>query len=132
MTEKDIAELLANEAEAAESNEDAEEGRRYRRPPPPSQGSQVYSVRIPVERLEQLRAFAAKLGSRPTALMRQWVLERLDQETGTRATVENPQIGQITVVIDTATNLHLNPEYLAHRIGDHIIERIHRSDAELA
>lgn len=132
MTEKDIAELLAKEAEAAEINEDEEESRQYRRPPPPSQASQVYSVRIPVERLEQLRAFAVKLGLRPTTLMRKWVLERLDEETGARATFENPQLGQITVVIDRATDVHINADYLAHRIGDDIMNRIRRTDADRA
>lgn len=132
MTEKDIAEILAKEAEAAENNEDAEEHRPYRRPRPPMEGSQVYSVRIPVGRLEQLRAFAAKLGTRPTTLMRQWVLERLDEETGVRATYESPQLGQITVVIDAPTDLHMNADYLAHRIGDDLMRRIRRPDADRA
>ena len=43
--------------------------------------SQVYSVRVPVDRLEDLRQLAAARGEAPTALMRQWVLERLDEET---------------------------------------------------
>lgn len=132
MTEKDIAELLAKEGEAAEINEDEEESRQYRRPRPPSQASQVYSVRIPVERLEQLRAFAAKLGLRPTTLMRQWVLERLDEEAGARATFENPQLGQITVVIDQSADVYMNADYLAHRIGDDIMNRIRRTDADRA
>jgi hypothetical protein len=40
--------------------------------------SQVYSIRIPVDRLEQLRGVAEDQGVPPSALMRQWVLERLD------------------------------------------------------
>ncbi|HWL37458.1 MAG TPA: hypothetical protein VNQ77_14835 [Frankiaceae bacterium] len=43
--------------------------------------SQVYSIRIPVDRLEDLRALAAARGEAPTALMREWVLERLAAET---------------------------------------------------
>lgn len=43
--------------------------------------SQVYSIRVPVDRLEDLRQLAAARGEAPTALMRQWVLERLDAET---------------------------------------------------
>lgn len=43
--------------------------------------SQVYSVRIPVVRLEQLRRLAEDRGVPPTALLRQFVLERLDAES---------------------------------------------------
>src|SRR5271165_6133563 len=48
--------------------------------PAPKQPSQVYSVRIPVNRLEELRAVAAKQRLPPSALLREWVLERLDRE----------------------------------------------------
>lgn len=44
------------------------------------QASQVYSVRMPVDRLEQLRSIAAEEGTPPTQLLRDWVIERLDQE----------------------------------------------------
>jgi len=40
----------------------------------------VYSLRIPVDRLEQLRRLAAEKHMTPSALMRAWVLERLDAE----------------------------------------------------
>ena len=42
--------------------------------------SQVYSIRVPVERLEQVRSLANARGLAPTAMMRQWVLARLDDE----------------------------------------------------
>lgn len=42
--------------------------------------SQVYSVRIPVDKLEELRSLAEARGVQPTALMRQFVLERLEIE----------------------------------------------------
>lgn len=44
--------------------------------------SQVYSIRVPVERLEQVRSLASSRGLAPTAMMRQWVLARLDDELG--------------------------------------------------
>jgi hypothetical protein len=50
--------------------------------------SQVYSIRVPVERLEQLRQLAKERGVAPTVMLRQWVLERLDAATGA---VEEPE-----------------------------------------
>lgn len=78
--------------------------------------SQVYSVRIPVDRLEDLRQLAVARNEAPTALMRRWVLERLDAETlGTdpaagsgalpEATVESLQraIATLTAAVETFT-----------------------------
>ena len=80
----DLRETLAREAAEAEARADAEErgdvaplrGQRGRRPA--ADPAQVYAVRIPVSRLEELRALAEQLGEPPTALIRRWVLERLD------------------------------------------------------
>jgi hypothetical protein len=47
---------------------------------PPQNPSQVYSVRIPVDRLEELRRVAARRGVPPSTLLREWVLERLDNQ----------------------------------------------------
>ncbi len=60
-----------------EDDEDAKEVEV--RLPPPRRPSQVYSIRIPVERIEQLRLIAANRGTTPTALIRDWVIERLDE-----------------------------------------------------
>lgn len=82
-----VREMLAREAAEAKEVADAED-RDERRPTPgqrarrqPAQASQVYSLRIPVDRLTQLRRLADELGIAPTALLRQFVLERLDAET---------------------------------------------------
>src|ERR1022692_2058781 len=76
---EDITDLLAAEAEAAEQLSDEDDlGPNYAPRHPPRDPSQVYSVRIPVSRLEQLRQRAADEGVAPSALMRQWVIERLD------------------------------------------------------
>jgi AraC-like DNA-binding protein len=48
--------------------------------------SQVYSIRVPVDRIVQLRRLADQRGMAPTVLMRQFVLERLDQETAAAVT----------------------------------------------
>src|ERR1700761_5912171 len=36
--------------------------------------SQVYSIRVPVDRLEQVRSLAKERGIAPTAMLRDWVL----------------------------------------------------------
>jgi len=47
---------------------------------PPRSPAQVYSVRIPVDRLEELRGVAASRGVPPSTLLREWVLNRLDEQ----------------------------------------------------
>lgn len=81
-----IREVLAREAAEAEARADAEE-RGEVAPTPGQRGrnsaadpSQVYSVRIPVSKLRQLRVIAERLDMPPTALIRQWVIERLDEQ----------------------------------------------------
>ena len=79
-----VRDMLAREAVEAETRADAEE-RGDIAPPPGQRGrkratdpSQVYAVRIPVSRLDRLRKVASDLGIPPSALIRQWVIERLD------------------------------------------------------
>lgn len=80
-----ITDLLAAEAEAAEQYRDEDDlGPTYVPRHPPRDPSQVYSVRIPVSRLEQLRQRAAEQGVAPSALMRRWVVERLDTDEGAK------------------------------------------------
>jgi hypothetical protein len=47
---------------------------------PPKEPSQIYSVRLPVSSIEQLRQLAASEGEGTSSLLRAWILERLDQE----------------------------------------------------
>jgi hypothetical protein len=84
MTDDEIRRLLAEVAEAAEREKD-EPSYWVRKKPgrPPAvarEKGEVYSVRIPAGRLDQFRKVAAKRGKAPTALMREWVIERLDRE----------------------------------------------------
>ncbi|HEY3465720.1 MAG TPA: hypothetical protein VGL47_11365 [Amycolatopsis sp.] len=74
MTDK---ELLGRIAEAAEADPDAEVDWVPHREPSKSPTA-VYSVRIPVDRIEELRRLAADRGVQPTALIRTWVLAQLD------------------------------------------------------
>jgi hypothetical protein len=39
-------------------------------------------LRIPIDRLEELRRVAGQRGEAPSALLRRWALERLDSELG--------------------------------------------------
>jgi hypothetical protein len=52
--------------------------------------SQVYSIRVPVEKLGQLRWLARERGVAPTAMLREWALAQLEAEIGTR----DPQAGE--------------------------------------
>lgn len=79
-----VRDMLAREAAEAEQRADAEE-RGEITPAPGQRGrrraadpSQVYTVRIPVSQLRKLREAADSLSMQPSALIRQWVIERLD------------------------------------------------------
>jgi hypothetical protein len=72
--------MLAEEAEASEAGRDREDLHYVRNRYKAKDPSQVYSVRVPVGRLEQLRKMAAEQEIAPSTLMRQWVLERLAVE----------------------------------------------------
>ena len=80
-----VRDMLARESAEAEERANAEE-RGEVAPTPGQRGrkraadpSQVYAVRIPVSRLHRLQEVAASLNVQPTALIRQWVIERLDE-----------------------------------------------------
>lgn len=62
--------------------------------------SQVYSVRIPVERIEQLRQLAEARQETPSGLLRRWVLERLALEVEGRG-AEGPS-SDLELLIDGA------------------------------
>lgn len=76
---RDIENLLAEVAEKAEQNPDAAT-KLYRSKRPPTDPSQVYSIRIPVSQLGRIRDLAARYQMAPTAMLRQWILERLESE----------------------------------------------------
>lgn len=86
-TDKSIADILASEAEETEKGRDLDAdyvpSRRRSKDP-----SQVYSVRLPVDRLEELRQLAAREHVAPSALLRRWAIERLDREFDHASRVE--------------------------------------------
>ena len=78
---ENIHDVLAREAEDVEARRArGETGGPLHRVRPPRDPAQVYSLRMPVDRLEQLRQAAEQAGVSPSTLMRTWVLERLDAE----------------------------------------------------
>jgi hypothetical protein len=92
MTERMDA-FLGREAEEAEERADAEEeglskplpGHRPRRS---SDASQVYSVRLPHAAIAELKVIAERYNEAPTALLRRFVLERLETEARGAAPVD--------------------------------------------
>lgn len=78
---KDVRTTLAEEAELFEKHkDDAREAHEYTKPLPPRGPAQVYSVRIPVDRLVDLKSLADSQNVPPSTMIRDWVLERLDSE----------------------------------------------------
>lgn len=78
---KDVKTTLAEEAELFEGyKNDAREAHEYAKPLPPRAPAQVYSVRIPVDRLVELKNLAESQNVPPSTMIRDWVLERLDSE----------------------------------------------------
>jgi hypothetical protein len=95
MNPNEIRDVLADEAERMESDKTSR--RHIRASSRVQEPSQVYSIRIPVERLEQLRLIAAKNGERPTALLRRWALERLRDELSTPATDSTTPVSETSL-----------------------------------
>ena len=81
MADKEILDRIAAAVEDAEATHDEElDWTRHREPA--KTPTAVYSIRIPVERIEELRQLAAERGVAPTALIRTWVLAQLDAARG--------------------------------------------------
>jgi hypothetical protein len=54
--------------------------RSYIRGVPPTDPGQVYSIRIPVSQIETVRRLAVARGMKPSAMLRNWIIERLNDE----------------------------------------------------
>jgi len=63
-----------------DESEEIDETAEFVRPKPPREAAQVYSLRIPADQLDRVRAAAERHGAAPSALMRRWVLDRLEDE----------------------------------------------------
>lgn len=83
---KSELDAMLNSIDEGERHEEEEEQEAvYVRPPAPRHPTQVYSVRVPVDRLDQLRTLAQKEGVSTSVLVRQLVIEGLDQRSGGHA-----------------------------------------------
>lgn len=109
-----IRQILAHEAAEAEARAEAEE-RGEVAPSPGQRGrkraadpSQVYAVRIPVSKLSKLRQLAEQLDTAPTVLIRQWVIERLDESP--EATQPHPDSEQTGPEPASRNELRLGPK----------------------
>ena len=79
-----IRDVLADEAVDAEARREDPPGRMHRTRKEAGVTSHVYTVRMPADRLAELRTVAERSGEAPSALMRRWALERLDAERAHR------------------------------------------------
>ena len=86
VSDDDVQAMLSAEAADVEARRDrGEAGGPLHAAAPPRDPAQVYTLRVPVHALDRLRRVAALAAVTPTALMRAWVLDRLEQETSGRA-----------------------------------------------
>jgi hypothetical protein len=61
--------------------------------------AQVFQLRLPALRIEQLRRIAAERGASPGALAVDWVIDRLDRESSET----NPVTGPLPIALDEPT-----------------------------
>lgn len=92
-TDTDLAQLIAAEAEAAEqSREDSGPSGRRRS----GTKTEVYSVRLTREQVDQIAAIAERHDIPPSALVRDWVVQRLRAESAaTPTTVDDAEWGEL-------------------------------------
>ncbi|MGH4013996.1 MAG: hypothetical protein ACRDSL_08735 [Pseudonocardiaceae bacterium] len=72
--DRELLDRIAAEAEHAEATRDVELPYRRRT----GGTNPVYGLRLPAERIEQLRRVAEARGVEPSVLARQWVIDQLD------------------------------------------------------
>lgn len=97
-----LDDLMRAEAAASVDDDLEDEAPHHQRTRPAETGvpaahrapSQVYSIRVPVDRLEQVRRLASERDVAPTVMLRQWVLARLDQEVGRGTPPDEPHASE--------------------------------------
>jgi hypothetical protein len=121
--EKTIEEILAEAAEESEAGRDLPAD-YVRARGAPKEASKVYSLRVPEKLLEQLRQLAAAEGVEPSALMRLWVIERIEEERDRRD-------GRAVPVPDIRAKLHQARELLdeVRRAEERILREQRRAAA---
>ncbi len=87
MSSSEIRKMLAHEAAQAEERRDEAPGTMFRaRTAAPSN---VYTLRMPADRIAELQAVATERHEQPSALVRRWVLERLTSERAHQSEIAN-------------------------------------------
>jgi aryl-alcohol dehydrogenase-like predicted oxidoreductase len=74
--DQNLLDKIAAEAEHAEATRDATLPYQRRQP---TSAQAVYGLRLPIERIEQLRQIAQARGIDPSTLARNWIIEQLDR-----------------------------------------------------
>lgn len=121
--EKDIEEILAEAADDSEAGRDLP-ANYVRARGTPKEASKVYSLRVPEKLLQQLRQLAEAEGIEPSALMRLWVIERIEEEHDRRE-------GRATPVPDIRGKLNQARELLdeVRRVEERILREERRAAA---
>ncbi len=107
-----IRDTLATEATEAETRHAEAPDRLHRTRSTSGTTSQVYTLRMPAERLTELRELAENTGEQPSTLMRRWVLERLDAERA-----HQPDLADVHRALTTALHTldHLTHQHSQRR-----------------
>ncbi|MGH3544851.1 MAG: hypothetical protein ACRDPW_02835 [Mycobacteriales bacterium] len=102
MSSREIRTMLENEVAQAEARRDETPGTMFRaRAAAPSN---VYTLRMPADRLAELQEMAAEKHEQPSALARQWVMERLAVERAHRPEIANVR-GMLAKALDELDRL---------------------------
>ena len=106
-----------DEAEAMEKEEEREAV--YRRPQRPRDPAQVYSVRVPADRLEQLREMAQRDGLSTSALVRHLVIDGIERRLGAHTEID--ALTERVVVLEAGMT-ELKKDYETR--SDEVVEKL--------
>lgn len=122
-----IEDSLAQEAANAETLPTAD-GAYVRNRRVPKDPSQVYSLRLPVDRLAELRQIADRSAVAPSALMRRWVLEKLDDIAEGRSRIAEMREEHVSddVVVMSREEYEQHTRDVASVVAESILDEIRK------
>lgn len=120
-----IEDLLAQEAESTETLTTTD-GAYVRNRHVSKDPSQVYSLRLPVDRIAELRQIADRSAVAPSALMRRWVLEKLDDiaEGNSRVSEMREEHASEDVIVMSREEYQQHARDVASVIAESILSQI--------
>ncbi len=128
MTDQRAIQLAAAEAAAAEAAEGNAAPAEWEPALTGEETGRVFSLRIPGNRLTQLREVAELLGKKPTVLMREWVIERLEQELDQELGSNGGNLAtEATANAAMSPTFHYSPGLLVHGVDVMAADAIHAS-----